>query len=395
MNRTSIEWTDFTANPLRYRTADGRVVWACEKVSPGCKNCYASALSERYTDRRAGDWNASTMATLTPFLDEKELRAMLTYKPASGKRCFIGDMTDVFGSWVPDELLDELFHVMRVRADVTWQVLTKRADRLHRYISAGGRPRAIAIDDAGMRLLCRDIGSSFICLDQGGRVDSHEWPLPNVWLGVSCEDQQRADERIPLLLQTPAAVRFISAEPLLGPVNLGRYGWLTGCDACCNGDRCPGPPECRRFNRSSCPVCKGTARGRNLDWVIVGGESGHGARPCDVSWIRSIVRQCRAAELPCFVKQLGGNIRDRNDAGFDADSHTWADGPDEGQPVNPSAWPDRIEEEDRVEHSPNNWREEYQGAPIRVHLSNRKGGDIAEWPLDLRVREFPRTAVPA
>src|SRR4051794_20138161 len=110
MNRTSIEWTDFTANPLKFRAPDGRIVWACEKVSPGCAHCYADSLSVRYTDRRAGDWNAGTMATLTPFLDEKELHKMLTAKTIGGKavsgsRCFVGDMTDIFGEWVSDALL--------------------------------------------------------------------------------------------------------------------------------------------------------------------------------------------------------------------------------------------------------------------------------------------------
>lgn len=286
MNRTSISWTDFSANPLRYRTADGRMVWACEKLSPGCKNCYASALSERYSDRRAGDWNAVTMATLTPFLDEKELRAMLTYKPASGKRCFVGDMTDVFGEWVPDELLDEMFHVMRVRADVAWQVLTKRADRLHRYLSDAGRPRAI--DDAGVRLIDRNIGSSFVCLDQRGRVDSHEWPLLNVWLGVSCEDQQRADERIPHLLNTPAAVRFISAEPLIGPIDLYRYTL---------GDSL-----------------------RRLSWVIDGGESGKDYRAMDLGWSRSIRDQCKAAGVAYFHKQ-GSGPRPGMDVELDGQIH--------------------------------------------------------------------------
>src|SRR5579872_366503 len=101
MQRSPIQWTDFTANPLKYRAADGRVVWACEKLSAGCKNCYAADLSLRYGGvRRAGEWNAATMAMLKPFLDENELHAMRTYKPASGQRVFVGDMTDIFGDWV-------------------------------------------------------------------------------------------------------------------------------------------------------------------------------------------------------------------------------------------------------------------------------------------------------
>lgn len=130
-----IAWTDFTSNPIRYKNADGMTVWACEKVSAGCKNCYADALSHRYGGvRRAGEWNAATMATLTPFVDEKELRMLLTSTKISGTRVFIGDMTDVFGAWVSFDLLDKLFAVFALRPDVTFQVLTKRPARMREYI---------------------------------------------------------------------------------------------------------------------------------------------------------------------------------------------------------------------------------------------------------------------
>jgi len=171
------------------------------------------------------------------------------------------------------------------------------------------------------------------------------WPLSNVWLGVSVENQHFADERIPLLLQTPAAVRFISAEPLLGPVDLHS------------------------------PVLEADSDGY-LDWVIVGGESGAGARPFAVAWARSIVAQCQAAGVPVFVKQLGADVRDRNDAGFDGCS--------------PTSWPESIEERDAIEYELSGYREDWQGAEVRVHLRDRKGGDMAEWPSDLQVREFPR-----
>jgi protein gp37 len=217
MNRTPIEWTDFSANPLKFRAPDGRVVWACEKLSPGCANCYAEDLSHRYGGvRRAGDWNANTMATLTPFLDEFELREMLTARERRGKqvaggKVFVGDMTDIFGSWMPDALLDKLFAVFALRPDVTWQILTKRAARMLNYFSLIGRKGSIAID-AHRIADARNISRPW-----WGDYDADPWPLPNVWLGVSVENQRFADERIPLLLQTPAAIRFISAEPLLGP----------------------------------------------------------------------------------------------------------------------------------------------------------------------------------
>lgn len=233
MNKTAIGWTDYSANPLKYRDASGAVKWACAKVSAGCTNCYSEALAKRWN--RGGDYNLGEVSKLTPFMDDKEISRMLTYKPASGTRCFVGDMTDIFGEWAPDELLDRLFTTFAHRHDVTWQILTKRAERMRAFLSDGQRAP--------------------------GR-----WPLPNVWLGVSCEDQQRADERIPHLAATPASIRFISAEPLLSAINLRNH----------IGD---------------------------LDWIIVGGESGPRVRDCGVDCIQDIAQQCRSASVPVYVKQ--------------------------------------------------------------------------------------------
>jgi hypothetical protein len=173
------------------------------------------------------------------------------------------------------------------------------------------------------------------------------WPLQNVWLGVSVENQHFADERIPLLLQTPAAVRFLSCEPLLEGLDLAKH-----------------------------------RPGANRLWVIVGGESGAGARPCNVRWVRSIVRQCQQAGVPVFVKQLGGEIRDRNDAGFDGSGPNDIDGR--------CSWPE-IDPDD-IDEDLDGFRDGYQGAEVRVHLRDRKGGDPSEWPADLRVRQFPGVA---
>ncbi len=159
--------------------------------------------------------------------------------------------------------------------------------------------------------------------DQWAVTASIPWPLPGVWCGVSVEDQQRADERISLLLQTPAAVRFLSCEPLLGPIRLDQ--------------------SCPEFNREAFP-CDAL----DIDWVIVGGESGSGARPCDIAWIRSVVKQCKVASVSVFVKQ-------------------WGSYPCDGQPANLH----------------------------QIGLSDRKGGDPSEWPLGIRVREFPRAATTA
>jgi protein gp37 len=322
VNKTSIEWTTFSANPLKYRDADGRVVWGCVHASPGCINCYSEALAKRYG--RGGPFNVPTMAGLTPFLDEDELRHMLAAKRVSGvhvtgSRCFVGDMTDIFGEWVADDLLDRLFAVFALRSDVTWQVLTKRAQRMHDYF---------ADDDCVTRIeeqlweMHTDDTTNAMPIG----------PLKNVWLGVSCEDQKRTDERLPLLLQTPAAVRFISAEPLLGGIDIAKHR--------------PGA--------------------LGLHQVIIGAESGHGARPCHVWWIENLIGQCRDADIAPFVKQLGavplvqaGRLR----------HWEWRD-------------IDRAEDRRFTAHGEGVWR---------VHLRDRKGGDMSEWPEDLRVREFPQT----
>ncbi len=370
MGITSIEWTDRSVNPIRARlgAAAGH---HCEKVSPGCTNCYASRMQRRFqmppfqADKRGG------LEPVAPFFDESRLQEVLRRKTPT--KWFWCDMSDLFGSWVPDAWIDRCFAVMALTPQHTHQVLTKRPDRMVAYFTNGNRRAVVAAHAAA------------IAGDNAPEMVVRFWPLLNVWLGTSVEDQQRAGERIPLLLQTPAAVRFISAEPLLGPLNLlsPLVCRCQGSDPYIHKHYSEPPHSCARCGHTSC------ARLTRLDWVIVGGESGPGARKCDVAWVRSIVRQCKAAGVPAFVKQLGAHVRDRNDAGFDATSHTFADGPEIGRPVNPGAWPDAIGEQDLVEHNPDGFRDEYQGAPVRIHLCDRKGGDPSEWPEDLRVRAFP------
>jgi len=345
MNLTSIEWTTFTANPLKYRDASGKSVWGCVHHSPGCINCYSEALAKRYG--RGGPFNVQTMNGLTPYLDEAELHKMLTAKAikgveVSGSKCFVGDMTDIFGEWVPDELLDRLFAVFALRSDVTWQVLTKRASRMREYFANGRRE---AVERAGESIKPSASPRHWYHVsDWNARLAT--WPLPNVWLGVSCEDQKRADERIPLLLQTPAAVRFISAEPLLGPLDLARLSLPNGGLVHALGGT----------------VVFGKTDGscfRPIDWVIVGGESGPKARECELPWIRQIVQQCAGAGTACFVKQLGANPEIAQGCG-DCD---------------PCLAGQRC----------------YQSYNVGLTLKDRKGGDMSEWPEDLRVRQFPVT----
>jgi protein gp37 len=297
MNVTPIEWTTFSANPLKYRDAAGKVVWGCVRHSDGCRNCYSEALAKRYG--RGGPFTVPVMNELTPFLDEAELHKMLTAKtvggiPVAGSRCFVGDMTDIFGEWVSDELLDRLFAVFGLRLDVTWQVLTKRSDRLRAYLTERTKYMG-AIEEAAIAM-AGDILGEQLC---------KRWPLPNVHVGVSCENQEQADTRIPLLLQTPAAVRWVSAEPLLGPIDFTKLQPMRGKTQNDKGLR---PlihfPEWNALrgemmrDRMGYDVPK-------LDWIVVGGESGPGARPMHPHWPALIRNQCAAARAPFFFKQWG------------------------------------------------------------------------------------------
>ena len=353
MNRTPIEWTDFSSNPVIYRNAEGHVVWACVKKSAGCTHCYAETLAKRYG--RGGPFNAGEMATLTPELNLPEIWKLLSAKRVGGKdvagsRVFVEDMSDLFGEWIPDVLLDRLMAVFALRRDVTYQLLTKRADRARRYFDVVGsdtdewRDRW---DDARrwLRAFLLEHGErgSMGRAEYVGMVMSHQaWPLKNVHLGTSVENQQTADERIPQLLQTPAATRWVSYEPALGPVDFanlrgGTFDAMTGC-----GDR-------ERLGAwEDTPA---------LDWIVVGGESGHGARPFDVAWARQTVQQCKAAGVPVFVKQLGAN------------------------PILGCPEGEEGEGQVRDDGSARYWTIDF--------IKSKKGGDMSEWPEDLRVRELP------
>ncbi len=357
MKRTDIEWTanhlpdgttepGLSSNPLQYRTPDGKVVWACVKHSSGCANCYSEAIAHHW--ERGKPFTRANMAELTPFLAEEELYHILTAKkiagkPVAGSKCFLGDMTDVFGEWVPDHLLDTLFATMAMRRDVTFQILTKRADLMRDYFGNPDRKRKIAakvMDLSEMLARQRQSHTARLKLDDFSAAFAGSGPIRNIWLGVSVENQAAADERSPHLLATPAAVRFLSCEPLLGALHLRPY--LGDAD--------------EQYQHFSRPV--------GIDWAIVGGESGHGARPFAVEWGRSLVQQCRAAGVACFVKQLGAVIHATSIL-------------------------------DPLDQFPGGGKSHCQGPgedTIELRLKNAKGGDMAEWPEDLRVREFPRAA---
>jgi protein gp37 len=226
--KSTIEWTDATWNP----------VTGCTKVSPGCKNCYAERVFKRVYPNR-------------PFRQVQLHRDRLIHpiEWRRPRRIFVNSLSDLFHEDIPIGFKREVFITMETANWHTYQILTKRPERMSQCIQA---------------------------FYPNGDVPKH------IWLGVSVEDQKTADERIPLLLQTPSAVQFVSYEPALGPLSLS--GYLDSPDA----------------KRSM----KGLA-GPYLDWVITGGESGPGARPSHPDWFRAVRDQCQAARVPFFFKQWG------------------------------------------------------------------------------------------
>lgn len=276
--KTAISWTDYSSNPVKYRDNDtGKTVWACVKKSAGCANCYAETLALRWGKGR--HFSRPNLARVTPFLDQKEMARLMSEKTIPrGAKVFVGDMTDIFGSWVPVEFHLRLWRVFAQRHDVTFQVLTKRPERMAAIVSK-------------------------VASQVADEIGGCPWPLPNVWLGTSVEDQRAADARIPHLLQAPAAVRFLSCEPLLGPVDLRSIpdpsapgAWRF--DALAGGWYLPasedGAPEVPG---------DGPDMGGLISWCIAGGESGPGYRQMDVDWLRSLVGQCQEAGVAVWVKQ--------------------------------------------------------------------------------------------
>lgn len=309
---SNIEWTDETWNPLA----------GCSKVSEGCRNCYAMKMAQRIAaaaDARVAKGETCTarqeayrlvtkrtndeLATPLPQWNNVVVPIPEALEEPYGwkqpRLVFVNSMSDLFHEDVPFKFIAEVFTTMAQTFQHTYQVLTKRPRRMLEFF---------AWNYQGMSR--REAEADWLA----------SWP--NVWLGVSVENQEQADERIPLLLQVPAVVRFLSCEPLLGPIDLNSL---------------PYSPD--RMYRSS------------IDWVIVGGESGHDARHCGTGWIRGIIEACKANGTACFVKQVGSRPVSRKI----------------GEPLGDTS------------HGCDRWT-----------LIDRKGGDMSEWPEDLRVREFPK-----
>jgi protein gp37 len=281
-DNSAIEWTDATWTPIRARNLKtGKVGWYCEHATTGCEFCYAEGMNKRLGTGLP--FKPGHRKDVEIFLDEKMLLLPLRWKKP--RMIFVCSMTDLFADFVPDESIDKMFAVIALTPQHTYQVLTKRAERMREYFQqAGLYRRVLDFADSDLRRLYRKLGGIGI----GNPATS---PLRNVWLGVSAERQQEADERIPLLLDTPAAVRFISAEPLLGPIDLTE--WLR--DGHPTQDQVDGPYG-MHYLRHSAP---------RFDWLIVGGESSPSARPMHPDWARSLRDQCAAAGVAFFFKQWG------------------------------------------------------------------------------------------
>jgi len=246
-DNTRIEWSDATWNP----------VTGCTKVSPGCDRCYAERVTERFN-------GPGSFANVKRHSE----RLHLPLRWRKPRMIFVNSMSDLFHDEVPDAFIAEVFAVMALAQRHTFQLLTKRHARMRSLLNSEAFE-----DRVDLALRARMMGGS---ISEQDCATAPRLPLPNIWLGVSVEDQKWANTRIPYLLGTPAAVRFLSCEPLLGPLSL--RPWIT----------------------------QESGRDRNaIGWVIVGGESGPGARPMHPAWARQIRDECVDAGVPFHFKQWG------------------------------------------------------------------------------------------
>lgn len=418
---TNIEWTD----------RSWQVTHGCEKIAAGCRNCYAIRDAHRMAGhpnpkisgprqgltRKVGDlidWTG--VVRPAPENLDKPLRWR---KP---QRIFVNSNSDLFHKDVPFEFIAAVYGVMAACPHHTFQVLTKRPERMREFFEWVERHELCVESKAqygfidGVNAVSDVMIRHFFKSQPGlGRinfeVEPPEWPLPNVWHGVSVATQADADKNIPVLLQVPSAIRFVSAEPLVSEVYL-QQNWLRAsthqhlrldiAGALQNKhfrgfmeDGKPMPESAvklelerrfaageKYFPMGDCPEfstetgCPGH-RNPALDWVIVGGESGPGARPFDIAWARSIIQQCKAAGVPVFIKQLGSRL----------EANFYDECRDDWEELHGGEWPD-----------PYIWTSKPYQPHIdeMVHLKtkDRKGGDPEEWPADLRVREFPASSNP-
>jgi protein gp37 len=288
-DNSHIEWTDATWNPAT----------GCTRVSPGCDHCYIDRTPPFRMNGRSFDQpgvGGSTGVLLHPDRLDQPLRW------TRGRRVFVNSLSDLFHDDIPDEYIAEVFAVMALAPQHTFQLLTKRHGRMRSLLTNPcviDGPSGPLSFEAVVRNVAWNMRNRWLTEHPGKAArfpkgDDFSWPLPNLWLGVTVEDQKHADLRIPALLNTPAAVRFLSCEPLLGAIDLARvrprtYGGSLFHDA-------RWPVADRDTGAELLPA---------LDWVIAGGESGPAARPMHPGWLRSLRDQCMDAAVAFHFKQWG------------------------------------------------------------------------------------------
>lgn len=306
-DKSEIEWTDATWNPTR----------GCSRVSSGCKGCYAERVAMRFSGPGQPYEGLVRMVNGAPTwtgemrLAENMLTLPLSWK--KGRMVFVDSMSDLFHVGVPFGYIDKVFAMMAMCPQHRFQVLTKRPERMLEYVTSRNAQRI------------HEAAKAQLGYDNPKRRAVNDWPLANVWLGVSAEDQATAGERIPFLLCTPAAVRFVSAEPLLGAMNLRSLDYKSGAmlpepmrvndgrgivNALEGRITWPGSHYVSPTIKTEIRLHGGTmfeSRGeaRAIDWVIAGGESGPKARPSHPDWHRSLRDQCAATGVPFLFKQWG------------------------------------------------------------------------------------------
>lgn len=363
MSKTSIEWCDSVWNPVS----------GCTRQRRGCDNCYAVMMTKRL--EAMGQEKYSGLVNIgkghfNGVVKCHEDALTIPLKARKPRRWFVNSMSDLFHKEVPFAFIDRVFAVMALCPQHTFQVLTKRPERMAEYLTQStltGFRAAPETWQQRVRHHAADIEVCLGCVEDGarsnrayrineGQLNLLNPPLPNVWLGTSVEDQKTADERIPHLLRCPAAVRFLSCGPLLGPVDLKD---ATGV-----------PPfgEDEQFGARDC-----------IHWVIVGGESGPGARPMHPDWARSLRDQCAAAGVPFFFKQVGewDCYEPSNPLWQSSYSH---------RAVDPVTFPVAVD----CNHL-RDWQVDFEGRDIVVHhrVGKRKAGRL----LDGRTwDEFPEVA---
>ena len=340
-DKTGIQWTDMTWNPVR----------GCRRVSPGCENCYAETTAGRFSgpgmpyeglvrlSPKGARWTGEIMQVRDHLTDP-----LRKTKP---RYIFVNSMSDLFFESLPNEYIAAVFGVMAAATHHKFQVLTKRPQRMlefFEWVEKTRNPNRFRhpelIEHAACQTTGADAGRLFAAANEcAGR---NAWPLPNVHLGVSVENQETADLRVPLLLQAPAAIRWVSYEPAIGPVDF----W--------------GP---RYANPNGGQTGALTSWEGGLDWIVVGGESGPGARPFHLDWARDVIASGKASGVPVFVKQLGK--KPYQNVPFPEGTEYVGEKVVGGVTVPGLCFPGR---------------------------DGKKGGNMDLWPEELRVREWPEAA---